>query len=37
LKEYVAQIMEETGIKIEYGCESLHRDDWIVDILPQNM
>jgi hypothetical protein len=29
--------MEETGIKIVYGCESLNHEDWIVEMLPKTM
>jgi hypothetical protein len=37
LKSFVTKTMEETGIKIVYGCDSLNHEDWIVEMLPKTM
>jgi len=33
LREFVDQMIKKHGIAIEYGCESLNRNDWSVDLL----
>ena len=32
-KDFCNQVTKDSGIKIEYGCDSLNRDNWCLDIM----
>jgi hypothetical protein len=33
LKKFCAQVTKDSGIQIEYGCDSLNKDNWCLDLM----